>query len=142
MAWSKFYKRLYLCRCDTNKQIKSFYDAKNLDDPLHIVVFDNTSGGILLTDADNNTGTIAEYGEDVDAYVSYLKSKGVPVDDLVNRPKTPEEDEEERLLGKENKDLEWFINLPIEYKSAYIGRGHMLTDDQFDYLIGKWQIKI
>jgi hypothetical protein len=109
----------------------------NLDDPLHIVVFDNTSGGVELTDANNTTGNIAEYGGDVDAYVAYLKSKGVPVDKLVNKPKTEQERYEDELLGKPNDSLEWFMKLPIEYKSAYIGRGHRLTDEQFDYLIGR-----
>ena len=109
----------------------------NLDDPLHIVVFDNTSQGILLTDADNDTGRIAEYGDDPDKYVEYLESKGVPVDKLVNKPKTPDEEKEDELLGQPNNSLEWFIKLPIEYKSSYIGRGHLLTNDQFDYLIGK-----
>jgi hypothetical protein len=107
----------------------------NLDDPLHIVVFDNTKNGVELTDANNTTGEISQYGEDVDAYIEYLKSKGVPVDKMVNRPKTPEEEKEEELLGKRNESLEWFIKLPIEYKSAYIGRGHVLTDEQFNYLI-------
>lgn len=109
----------------------------NLDDPLHIVVFDNTSRGIELTDANNTTGRIDKYGTDENAYVAYLKSKGVPVDKLVNRGKTDQEDEEERLLGRPNENLEWFMKLPIEYKSAYIGRGHRLTDAQFDYLIGR-----
>jgi hypothetical protein len=108
----------------------------NLDDPLHIVVFDNTRYGVELTDANNTTGRIAEYGEDVNAYVDYLKGKGVPVDKMVNKPKTDQEDYEDKLLGQPNKSLEWFMKLPIEYKSAYIGRGHVLTDDQFDYLIG------
>ena len=108
----------------------------NLDDPLHIVVFDRTRYGVELTDADNNTGNIAEYGRDADAYVNYLESKGVPVDKLVNRPKTSQEEEEEELLGEPNSNLDWFKKLPIEYKSAYIGRGHRLTDAQFDYLIG------
>jgi hypothetical protein len=109
----------------------------NLDDPLHIVVFDNTSRGIELTDANNTTGRIDKYGDNTDSYVAYLKSKGVPVDKLVNRGKTDQEDEEERLLGRPNENLEWFMKLPIEYKSAYIGRGHRLTDAQFDYLIGR-----
>jgi hypothetical protein len=108
----------------------------NLDDPLHIVVFDNTKYGIELTDANNTTGNIAEYGNDSNAYVAYLKSKGVPVDKLMNKAKTSQEDEEDRLLGRANDSLEWFMKLPIEYKSAYIGRGHTLTNDQFDYLIG------
>lgn len=109
----------------------------NLDDPLHIVVFDVAKNGIELTDANNTTGTIAKYGEDVNAYVSYLKSKGVPVDKLVNRPKTDQERKEDELLGRKNESLEWFMKLPIEYKSAYIGRGHVLTNDQFDYLLGE-----
>jgi len=109
----------------------------NLDDPLHIVVFDNTSHGVELTDADNSTGTISMYGDDVEAYIDYLKSQGVPVEKMMNKPKTPQEDEEERLLGQPNDSLEWFMKLPIEYKSAYIGRGHRLTNDQFDYLIGR-----
>lgn len=109
----------------------------NLDDPLHIVVFDVTSHGIELTDANNTTGTIAEYGTNVDGYVDYLKSKGVPVEKMINKPKTNQERKEDELLGNPNDSLEWFMKLPIEYKSAYIGRGHRLTNDQFDYLIGK-----
>jgi hypothetical protein len=109
----------------------------NLDDPLHIVVLDNTEYGIELTDADNRTGTIAEpYGDDPNEYVTYLKEKGVPVDKLVKKPKTDQEAEEDKLLGRPNNDLKWFMDLPIDLKSKYIGRGHQLTNDQFDYLIG------
>ena len=126
----------------------------DLSDPLHIVVFDNTKYGIELTDADNHTGTISKYGDNADAYVDYLTSKGVPVEKLVNKPKTEQEAYEDALLGKRNESLEWFVNLdnpnnpkykkpvlePGEtehdyYKSAYIGRGHLLTDDQFEYLL-------
>lgn len=121
---------------DRNKFGKNEDGSVNLDDPLHMVVFDVTNYGVELTDADNITGTISEFGEDVNAYVNYLKSKGVPVGKMVNRPKTDKEEEEERLLGRKNDSLEWFMKLPIEYKSAYIGRGHVLTNDQFDYLIG------
>ena len=122
---------------DKNHFSKNDDGSVNLDDPLHIVVFDVTSRGVELTDANNTTGSIAlPYGSDPNKYVEYLKSKGVPVDKLVNRPKTDKEEEEERLLGEPNDSLEWFMKLPIEYKSAYIGRGHRLTNDQFDYLIG------
>jgi hypothetical protein len=111
----------------------------NLDDPLHIVVFDNTKHGVELTDANNHTGSIAApYYGNVGSYVEYLKSMGVPVDKmLANQPKTDEENREQEMLGKANGDLEWFIKLPIDYKSKYIGRGHALTDAQFDYLMGK-----
>lgn len=126
---------------DKNHFGKNDDGSVNLDDPLHIVVFDRVDvdgfHGVELTDANNTTGRIAEpYGDDVEAYIDYLSSKGVPVDKLVNRPKTDKEEEEERLLGEPNDSLEWFMKLPIEYKSAYIGRGHRLTNDQFDYLIG------
>jgi hypothetical protein len=121
---------------DKNR-IKTNEDGSvNLDDPLHIVVFDETNRGPLLTDADNNTGNIAEFGGDASGYVNYLKSNGVPVDELFkNRPKTEQEKEEDRILGRQNSDLNWFINLPYDYKSKYIGRGHQLTNAQFDYLV-------
>jgi len=122
---------------DKNKFKTNKDGSVSLDNPLHIVVFDNTQYGPELTDANNSTGSISEYGENTDGYISYLKSKGVPVDKMINNPKTPQEDEEEKLLGRQNNDLNWFMKLPMEYKSAYIGRGHILTDEQFNYLIGK-----
>ena len=109
---------------------------RDSNDPLHIVVLDVTKYGIELTDENNTTPKIAEYGTDVDGYLSYLKSKGVPVEKFKNRPKDKKEEDEDRLLGNENPSLEWFIKLPYEMKSAYIGRGHRLSDEQFDYLIG------
>lgn len=123
---------------DKNKMSTNEDGSVDLSDPLHIVVFDQTLRGPSLTDADNHTGNISEYGNDAKGYVEYLKSMGVPVDELLkNRPKTPEEEREQQLLGNRNTDLEWFIKLPYDYKSKYIGRGHILTDDQFDYLLGK-----
>ena len=123
---------------DKNHMSQNDDGSPNLEDPLHIVVFDQTRHGIELTDATNRTGTIAEpYGSDPEKYVEYLKSKGVPVDELENRPKTNQERQEDTLLGKQNNSLEWFMKLPFEMKSKYIGRGHILTDDQFDYLMGK-----
>jgi hypothetical protein len=109
---------------------------KDMSDPLHIVVYDNNDNGIELTDADNKTGNIAEYGSNTTKYQKYLKSKGVPYEQiLVNRPKTQKEIEEEKLLGSQNEDLNWFIALPVEMKSKYIGRRYMLTNEQFDYLL-------
>jgi hypothetical protein len=120
---------------DRNRFKKNEDGTLNLDDPLHIVVFDASSIGIQLTDAHNTTGTISEYGKDSKAYVEYLKSKSVPVDKLVNRPKDQKEKEEDELLGKKNENLGWFKKLPFEMKSSYIGRGHLLTNEQFDYVI-------
>ena len=123
---------------DKNRMSTNEDGSIDLSDPLHIVVFDRAQRGILLTYQTNDTGTIAEYGTDVDGYVNYLKSKGVPVDEVLkNRPKTEQEKLEDKLLGTRNESLEWFIKLSFDYKSKYIGRGHLLTDDQFDYLIGK-----
>jgi hypothetical protein len=59
-------------------------ENRDLKDHLHIVVFDNTQHGVELTDASNNTGNIAEYGEDTEGYINYLKSKGAPTEKLVN----------------------------------------------------------
>lgn len=129
-------------------RIKSEADGSaNLDDPLHIVVFDNTSHGIELTDANNTTGNISQFSDDVEGYVAYLRKLGVPekITDAMsgeekelmpNRPKNDQEKYEDELLGQPNQSLEWFMALPFRYKSMYIGRGHRLTNDQFDYLIG------
>lgn len=103
-------------------------------DPLHNVVVDITKNGPLLTDANNNTGTIAEFGQDPKAYLEYLKEQGVPADIFKNIPKSEKEKEEQTKLGKQNKDFDWFIKLTPEEKSRYIGRGHILTKKQFDLL--------
>jgi hypothetical protein len=122
---------------DRNHFEKNDDGSVKLDDPLHIVVFDYTKHGIELTDANNSTGEIAEpFGTDANKYVKYLMSKGVPVEKMLkHHPKTAEEEKEQALLGQRNTDLEWFAKLPIDYKSKYIGRGHLLTNDQFDYLM-------
>jgi hypothetical protein len=112
---------------------------RDLSDPLHIVVVDATERGIELTDANNSTGNIGEYSDDTDAYLKYLQSKGVPTDKLFyNKPKTPEEEKETEKLEKANRDINWFKQLGFEEKSKYIGRGHLLSDDQFKYL---WDFK-
>ena len=129
-----------------NTQYQSYRDTKtstfyfiydsNQKNPLKTVVFDNTKYGIELTDETNNTGTIFKYDSDVEEYIKYLKSKGVPVDELLlNKPHTKEELDENKLISKQNSDLKWFIDLSPELKSKYIGRGHKLSDEQFKYLI-------
>jgi hypothetical protein len=112
-------------------------DTVDLSDPLHIIVYDAQDNKVQLTDKNNTTGRIAEFGSDVNGYQRYLKSLGVPIEILKHRPKSEEEKYEDQLLGKPNPSLEWFINLPYKYKSKYIGRGHKLTDEQFDYLFNK-----
>lgn len=112
--------------------------SRELNDPLHIVVLDYTQYGIELTDSNNTTGNIAEYGSDTDGYIQYLKSRGVPTDIFANKAKTPDEEAEAEKLGNQNQDINWFKNLSFQEKSKYIGRGHPLSDDQFKYL---WQFK-
>lgn len=126
---------------DRNRFKKDQDGSVNLDDPLHIVVFDATGikeNGELrieLTDANNKTGDISEFGKDTKAYIQYLKSKGVPLEKLVNKPKTEKETKEDEAVGRYNNDLNWFKKLTFELKSSYIGRGHRLTDEQFDFIV-------
>lgn len=110
-------------------------ENRDLSDPLHIVVVDATKHGIELTDANNTTGSIGEYGNDSEKYLEYLKSKGVPTEEIFkNKPKTPEEEAEQAKLGSQNTDLDWFKELSFNEQSKYIGRGHLLGDQQFEYL--------
>jgi hypothetical protein len=121
---------------DKNRMPVTENGSSDLSDPLHIVVYDNTIRGVLLTDANNTTGTIAEYGKDVNGYKDYLKSKGVPVDELlINRPRTEQEKAEQIKLGNRKSNLRWFVELTYDEKSKYIGRGHRLTDQQFDVIL-------
>jgi hypothetical protein len=111
------------------------YDDNQKDNPLKIVVFDNTQYGVELTDETNDTGTIYKYGNETEPYIEYLKTKGVPVDTLLlNKPKTEDEIKEFKLLSEQNLDLKWFIDLTPDYKTKYIGRGHRLSFGQWDYL--------
>jgi len=121
---------------DRNKFVTNEEGLVSLDNPLHMVVYDITRyGEVELTDADNITGTIAEFGKDVKGYQEYLKSKGISLERMQNKPKSPEEEAEESLLGSRNTNLGWFKKLSYDYKSKYIGRGHLLTDEQFNYLL-------
>lgn len=123
---------------DTKTSTFYFIVDKNrpFEDPLHMVVYDNAENGVELTDVTNNTGYVAEYGTNVEGYKKYLKSKGVPVDILlVHKPKTEQEIEDEKILANKNDSLEWFKELSIDYKIRYVGRGHGLTNEQFDWLL-------
>lgn len=110
--------------------------SKGVNDPYYLsrVAVDMTKNGVKLTDLRNTTGTIAIFGSDYQKYFDYLQSKGVDISQFKNKPITPEEQEEAKLIGRVNSDLQWFKNLSFEHKSKYIGRGHLLTDEQFDYL--------
>ncbi|MFW6246717.1 MAG: hypothetical protein ACOC22_00880 [bacterium] len=134
-----------------DNDVSTFYyvldKTRDLNDPLHMVVVDHQQyDNFLLTDATNNTGSIAEYGSDFDAYFNYLKTKGVDVDKVFkHKPITDEERRINALIGQQNPSLEWFRNLdpdPLEnfkLQMNYIGRGHRLSDEQFKYLWGLYE---
>jgi len=106
------------------------------EDPLSRVMVDMQAKGIVkLTDKNNQTGTIAEFGNDYETYFDYLRQNGVDTSIFVNKPVTEEERKENELLGKRNVTPNWFEELPAEYKSKYIGRGHLLTDQQLESII-------
>lgn len=126
-------------RDDKTSTFYFVYDDSRNDD-LSIVVVDQTQNGTILTDKKNTTGSIQnpenpeQHDNNPKIYFDYLKSKGIDTNIFVNIPKSPEEREEQKELGTPKKDLDWFIALSPEYKSKYIGRGHPLTDEQFDFL--------
>ena len=111
-------------------------NTRQSDDPLSRVMVDIQANGVVkLTDINNTTGTIAEFGTDWKKYFEYLEKSGVDISQFVNKPRTQEEIEENNLIGKEINDLEKFEKLPLEYKFKYIGRGHLLTTKQLESII-------
>jgi ankyrin repeat protein len=122
-----------------NKYASTFYfvyDRNFIEDhPLSLVVVDVQSDQIQLTDKNNDTGTIDIYDTDTDSYLNYLRSKGVPLDKIINKPLTEEEIAENKKLSKKNEDLEWFKELTRKEKYKYISRYHKLTKEQFKEIL-------
>lgn len=146
-----------------NTRSAKFYyivDLNKMDkpnDPLHMVVLQTNllpSKSITLTDANNSSGNIAEYGTDVDGYLKYLESKGIDTDEFEYSELTEIEKHTNRLVNQPIDDLKILLNLDnpsnqnykkpdleIEsdlenyYLGQYIDRGHTLTDDQFNYFL-------
>jgi len=112
-------------------------------DPLRRVVVDVTKNGIELTDLRNNTGTISEFGNNVYAYIQYLKSKGVDIGQFKNDRYKEKEQEEYEFLTNRAYTLDDFISLGSRAKakniddvySKYIGFGNMLSSEQLKFLI-------
>jgi len=132
--------RMWQSYRDTQTSTFYFVYDDTRDDRLGIVVVDQTQYKTVLTDKVNTTGkTLDPYtGElttDPKSYMKYLKEKGIDLSKIVNIPKSPEEKEEDEKLGEAKGDLNWFISLSPDYKSKYIGRGHPLTNQQFDFLL-------
>lgn len=136
-------KNLWQSYRDT--KISTFYyvldKTRDLDDPLHIVVVDSTEDGYELTDANNRTNDIDEFGDDADEYFIYLRSLGVnnPEDIFINKEPDEEEIKTKELIGQKNPNLDWFKKLDYDHKMRYIGRGHLLSDEQFNYLWGLFE---
>ena len=120
-----------------NYQSTFYYvqDGTRTDDLKRVMVDMQANGAVKLTDLGNTTGTVAEFGTDWQAYFDYLESKGVKTSQFVNKPLTEEEKKEINTLSERSTDLNWFIKLSSDYKSKYIGMGHLLSDDQLDYIL-------
>ena len=116
-----------------------FDKTRDFDDPLHLMVVNRTNSsfndGYEIVDANNHPNNIAEFGDDILKYIEYLQKRGVPTEEIfINKPKTQSEEEEFKKLGSPNSNLIWFKNLSFVDKTKYIGRGHILTYEQFKYL--------
>jgi hypothetical protein len=128
-----------------NTKISTFYfvyDNTRTDD-LAIVVIDATKYGIELTDRQNQTAgwmqdpyetTPKRINSNPNLYFKYLQEKGIDTTIFKNIPKSTEEEAEHEKLGSPKQDLNWFKSLTPEEKSRYIGRGHNLSNEQFDYI--------
>jgi hypothetical protein len=128
-----------------NTKISTFYfvyDNTRIDD-LAIVVIDATQHGIELTDRKNQTGIMMQdpyettekrIKSNPNLYFKYLQEKGIDTTIFKNIPKSTEEEAEHKKLGAQKEDLNWFKSLTPEEKSRYIGRGHNLSNEQFDYI--------
>jgi len=111
-------------------------------DPLRRVVVDMSRNGVLLTDLNNDTGTISEFKGDDDAYFEYLENNGVDLNQFKNEPYSDQEKLEYEFISYPRYDLQSFKNLNIEARnknindiySKYIGFGHTLTKEQFEFL--------
>jgi hypothetical protein len=131
-----------------NTKISTFYfvyDNTRINDfdDLKIVVVDATQNGIELTDRKNDTAqtmqdpyetTKKRIKSNPNLYFKYLQEKGIDTTIFKNVPKSKEEEAEQEKLGKKNGSVIWFKSLTPEEKSRYIGRGHNLSNEQFDYI--------
>ena len=138
-----------------NSMFKSYRDTKDStfyfvydntrNDDLKVVVVDATISKIEITDSSNRTNIsmqdpyvtdkVKQITSSPDLYLKYLKEKGVDTTVFKNEPKTEKEEAEETKLGSTIKDLAWFKSLTYEEKKNYIGRGHRLSDEQFNWLV-------
>jgi hypothetical protein len=129
--------------------------SPNLDDPRHVVVyelkkFDGKYKEVFYDTTNNGYGSVMGYGsgtegfnedEYVVKYKEYLKSKGVDIDKLKKDGIIThmEMSDKERAtldkVAKQNKSVSWLKSLTGDELLSYIGRGHVLSDEQYEYLM-------
>jgi len=139
---------------DKNRMKKNEDGSLDLSDPLHIVVYDMLPDGrVQLTDQNNTTGNIAEFGTDYEAYQEYLEKNGIDYIKMVNRPRTEEEYWIAKTIKNKKGSMDFLLYLidqgfkrdeerheedpkrgVLRYVSDYINQGHTLSDEQFDYI--------
>lgn len=113
-----------------------FEKTRRQDDPLRVVVVDaQRDGDFALTDANNKTGTISEFSHS-DEYFGYLHSTyNINSDSIfINEPLTQQEITDNSIVNQEVKTLDAFKKFTLTQKEKYIGKGHELTNEQFDYI--------
>ena len=113
-----------------------FEKTRQQTDPLRIVVVDaQADNEFSLTDANNTTGKISEFNSP-DEYFGYLHSVYNINSDLifVNEPMTQQEKMDNNATYEEIYTLSGFKKLTLIQKEKYIGKGHLLTDEQFNYI--------
>lgn len=114
-----------------------FEKTRRQDDPLRIVVVDaQKDGDFALTDANNTTGTISEFSH-FDEYFGYLHSTyNINSDSIfINEPLTQQEKTDNSAVHQKIMTLDSFKKLTLAQKEKYIGNGHELTNEQFDYIV-------
>jgi hypothetical protein len=73
--------------------------------------------------------------KDIEEYLTYLASKGVDTSIFKKRPWEPNEKEDLKKYGRENKSYDWFNKLSKEEKLKYISYNNELTNEQFDSIV-------
>ena len=133
-------------------RVSTFYfvfdKTRDANDPLSIVVVDiDKNGKPLLTDKTNSTGSIAQFnkhnnntdeGKLANAmdYMEYLKNNlGADLSVFKHIALSPTEKTTHEKLSRANNTLKWFKELNPNEKLQYISYGHILTDDQFNYVM-------
>lgn len=124
-----------------------FDKTRKESDPLSIVVVDiDENGKPLLTDRRNTTGSIEEFNRHSNStdegklanaleYMQYLKDNlGVDLSIFKSIAHTDEETAAHKKLSSRNTSLDWFKNLTNEEKVQYISYGHVLTNEQFNFV--------